>query len=331
MYNFNNDDSVVFTQHVHVPQAVSDPGLFQGTPGDNAVAFSNNFETIAEASGWDDKRKCLYFPCFLRGLGRSWWSDYSKTLDKATLDFFQLKRDFCAHFHGAAFKELAMMKLNMRLQSDTESFEKYYYDVLNLCDSIDTGMSEDSRVRYLLRGMRPTLVEKIFPLRCTRASQILEHAVNHEAARYAVAQRTLMATLFEPHVSGAPSLASAAVAGASGGMQHSQGSSLQGVHGTVAAISVATDMERKIDALTEEIRALKAGRDRGRDEDARDSRPAPRDPYRGEDYRYRGPPSRTVDGWPRCQLCGRSGHTAFNCRVQPPRPFGGDGYRGGYG
>ena len=41
----------------------------------------------------------------------------------------------------------------------------YIYDVLDLCRLVDLTMPDTTKLEYLFRSLRPTLVEKIYPLR----------------------------------------------------------------------------------------------------------------------------------------------------------------------
>ncbi|KZS19714.1 Uncharacterized protein APZ42_013765 [Daphnia magna] len=53
-------------------------------------------------------------------------------------------------------------KLRQRKQGIDESGVEYFYDVIDLCRRLDPGMLEEAKVEYLFRGLKPTLVEKIW-------------------------------------------------------------------------------------------------------------------------------------------------------------------------
>ena len=46
-----------------------------------------------------------------------------------------------------------------------EPTTSYVYDVLDLWRLVDPTMPDPTKLEYLFRGLRPTLVEKIYPLR----------------------------------------------------------------------------------------------------------------------------------------------------------------------
>ena len=127
-----------------VPNSVIDPGTFSGLSNENVCNYISQFETVAAASAWDDEKKNLFLPCFLRGSAKMWYDDYIKHVVAADKTWENLRAALFSHFNSKSFKELALAKLSMRLQGDTEPFETYYYDVLNFCNVIDMAMAEDA-------------------------------------------------------------------------------------------------------------------------------------------------------------------------------------------
>ena len=208
--------------------------------------------------------------------------------------------------------------------------------------------------------MRPALVEKVYPLNCATTSDVLKHAVGHEAARYAVAQRTLLATVFESNLLGSSAAASIAPrllseqAGASvcGGSlwwrgvsyfmspSLAQGFALSAPQLStpgqlavkaepVAAISGGDSTAQILRELKEEIMALTSGSHGSNRGGAQ--RGGYYDPYRtGNDYRNQGPPSRSYDGRPICFFCNKVGHLQRFCNSRNSGQQRGGGGRGGY-
>ena len=318
---------------VKVPNSVVDPGTFSGLSTENVCHYLRHFETVARASDWDGGRKCKYLPCFLRGAARSWYENFITYTTEADLTWEILSAALLSNFNSQSFKELAIAKLGMRFQGDTEAFESYFYDVLNFCTTIDPVMNEESKVRYILRGMRPTLVEKIYPLGCKTTAEVLQHAVAQEAARYAVAQRTLMATLFQPNVLGSSSFGSV-IPGAlfnTGVAPHVPTAPAPPVVVStplaikaepIAAIS-SSDTNELLKELVKEIKSLRM-ENGGRQQEQRGGYS---DSYRGGGD-YKGPPSRSWDGKPRCFRCNRMGHIAMNCYTNNSNNNNGNQFRG---
>lgn len=43
------------------------PGVFNGSPDKCGLNFFDNFELVAQASGWGNSTKLIYFPLYLNG------------------------------------------------------------------------------------------------------------------------------------------------------------------------------------------------------------------------------------------------------------------------
>lgn len=56
-------------------------------------------------------------------------------------------------------------KLRMRMQKKEETVEGYVQDVFNLSQKVDANMNEENKIRYVLRGLNPSLLEKVMLLR----------------------------------------------------------------------------------------------------------------------------------------------------------------------
>ena len=67
-----------------------------------------------------------------------------------------------------------------------EPTTSYVYDVLDLCRLVDPTMPDPTKLEYLFRGLRPTLVEKIYPLRPRTCTDFMSQVkVFEEAANMA--------------------------------------------------------------------------------------------------------------------------------------------------
>jgi hypothetical protein len=71
-------------------------------------------------------------------------------------------------------------KLRDRIQGLEEPTVGYFYDVLDLCRLVDPNMADPTKIEYLFRGLRPTLVEKIYPCRPQTCTEFLAHVKVYE-------------------------------------------------------------------------------------------------------------------------------------------------------
>lgn len=356
--NRNNNMENQVIRHVsnRVPNAVIDPGLFQGTTTENIGTYLDQFEIIARANDWNEDQKCKYLPCFLRGSARLWYNNFLRTPAAIGLNWNALTQALRGHFNSKSYVELAETKLSLRFQGETEPFETYYYDVLNFCNIVDPNMAELQKVRHLIRGMRSSLMEKIYPLGCSTAAELLQHAITHEAARFASAQRTLMATLFDPNLLGSSSAASVTsqqVGGGSVALANPLSAltklgalpaapppppppppppvatvETSSASATPAGVTSA-DTTQILKELTDELKALRA--ERSGQPGMVNAITTPSDsPYSGgysDQYRggFRSPPSRAWNGLPICTFCGGRNHNEYSCFYRFGYPRGGRG------
>ena len=89
-----------------------------------------------------------------------------------------------------------MTKLRSRRQAPTESVESYFYDMLDLCRQLEleqnSRMTESQKLEYLLQGLTPILLERLWPLipePVNTTDLFLSTAVKYEQAREAADNR----------------------------------------------------------------------------------------------------------------------------------------------
>lgn len=70
--------------------------------------------------------------------------------------------------------QVLVTKLRNRSQGLEEATTTYCYDVFDLCIIVNPIMAKSQRLEFLFRGLRPTLLEKIHPLRPKTCAEFLE-------------------------------------------------------------------------------------------------------------------------------------------------------------
>ncbi|KZR95466.1 Uncharacterized protein APZ42_010812, partial [Daphnia magna] len=73
-----------------------------------------------------------------------------------------LRTRFLTEFQSQHYSRYQEARLRQRKQGIEESGIEYFYDVIDLCRKVDPGMTEEAKVDYLFRGLKPTLLEKIW-------------------------------------------------------------------------------------------------------------------------------------------------------------------------
>jgi hypothetical protein len=85
-----------------------------------------------------------------------------------------LRTVFLKEFQQKNYKLFQETRLRNRIQGIEESTTNYYYDVIDLCRVVDPTMAEATKVDYLFGGLRPSLVQKFYPLQPKTSEEFLE-------------------------------------------------------------------------------------------------------------------------------------------------------------
>jgi len=93
-----------------------------------------------------------------------------------------LKTIFLQEFQHENYALFQEAKLRNREQGVDEETSKYYYDVLSLRRSVNLNMSEETKLEYLYRGLKSSLLEKIYPLRPKTCAELLAQVKIHTEA-----------------------------------------------------------------------------------------------------------------------------------------------------
>ena len=79
-------------------------------------------------------------------------------------------------FFGDFFARRLRDQQRNRNQGSSEFLLHYYYDIIDLCKSINADMPEREKIYHLLSGLRPSLVKKIGLLQLAACADLLEKA-----------------------------------------------------------------------------------------------------------------------------------------------------------
>ena len=286
------------------------PPTFCGLPNEDASDWISRYESIGQYNRWADADLRANFPMYLDGTARKWyrclaaipagWADTqpqpANPADPLPDLVEGLRTQFLREFQQENYALFQEKKLRSRVQGMEEPTTSYVYDVLDLCRLVDPTMPDPTKLEYLFRGLRPTLVEKIYPLRPRTCTDFMSQVkVFEEAANMANRRDWVSAQLPQSGmVPSAPPTTPLA---------------------TVAAVTIGQP-----EPMTEVLKVLKSLQDaqvRMQQEltqlntkvHARRTNPPGADGTR--------PNSRTADGKPICNSCNKIGHIARVCRSRP--------------
>ncbi|KZS06596.1 Uncharacterized protein APZ42_029928 [Daphnia magna] len=98
-----------------------------------------------------------------------------------------LRTRFLTEFQAQHYSRYQEARLRQRKQGIEELGIEYFYDVIDLCRKVDLGTAEEAKLDYLFRGLKPTLLQKIWIVSPKTSAEFLAALKLHiEAAELAI-------------------------------------------------------------------------------------------------------------------------------------------------
>jgi hypothetical protein len=136
-----------------------DAPIFRGESHEDAVDWLFRYEDVSRYNGWSEDEKIHAFSMHLEGVARRWYL----SLLRAPGTFADLRARFLLAFKPPNYDLDLESKLRHRKQKENEPVMTYCHDVIYLCSRVDRNMSEAAKVQHLLRGLKRSLIEKVYP------------------------------------------------------------------------------------------------------------------------------------------------------------------------
>jgi hypothetical protein len=154
---------------------------------DTVEEWLKDFERAALAKGNSSKEKLTTFPCFLGGTLNRWFEIYESRHQELQGDNHD---QIWANLKAAVLKELGgsnnadqwELRLKERRQVPGEQYQSYAYEVLQLCDKVDQAMSEQRRVRHVLKGLMPRFINKVDMMENNTVEELLSNLSKAESS-----------------------------------------------------------------------------------------------------------------------------------------------------
>ncbi|XP_077536205.1 uncharacterized protein LOC144148561 [Haemaphysalis longicornis] len=134
----------------YVVQQPRTPKVFYGEPYEDVEDWLDHFERVATFNGWDNnhKRRQVYYS--LEEGARTWFENHESTLSS----WEEFRQRLLATFMSSDRKEKAEAALQARNQRQNESVTMYTEDMVRLCRRADPAMTDEKKVRHLMRGVK---------------------------------------------------------------------------------------------------------------------------------------------------------------------------------
>ncbi|CAF1647549.1 unnamed protein product [Didymodactylos carnosus] len=107
----------------------------------------------------------------LTGAAREWYNNHQDECSDSVSLIHELKTTFSSLIRD----EMAFQRLPCQ-QSHSETIIDYYNHVLGLCQQADPNMSDESTVKYLKQGVKPSFREKLLDQNPTTPKEFLRIA-----------------------------------------------------------------------------------------------------------------------------------------------------------
>lgn len=131
-------------------QRQRDPPIFSGAGETDAEDWLSTYERVSEHNKWDDAAKLHAVSFYLADVANLWFHNHERELPTWSV----FKTAFAEVFGRPTLRKLrAEQRLRQRAQQPGESYTSYIEDVVDICGRADPSMSEEDKVKSILKGI----------------------------------------------------------------------------------------------------------------------------------------------------------------------------------
>lgn len=95
-------------------------------------------------------------------------------------DYDVFKQEFIKAFTSSGYRLKIYSKIINRRQRSDETAQSYCYDILSLCAKLNPEMPESEKILHLLRGLKPTLLQRVMMYDPASCKELLQYAKRAE-------------------------------------------------------------------------------------------------------------------------------------------------------
>lgn len=166
--------------------------LFQGTESQDASVWLRSVEEAFDATNLNATERYRLLPSYFGDTAKKWYRSAQHSDD-----YDQFKKDFIAAFSSSSNRLKIQAQLLNRRQLPDEAIHIYYFDVLDLCNRLDSSMSDPDKLLYLIRGLKPSLQQQMMVINPSTPMELFERAKNMEAAFSLTTSQNVDTTTYE--------------------------------------------------------------------------------------------------------------------------------------
>ncbi|XP_077550629.1 uncharacterized protein LOC144163783 [Haemaphysalis longicornis] len=157
-----------------------DPPFFTGKGDYDADDWLSTFERVSVYNKWDDKAKLSNVEYYLREVAEVWFWNNGRTIRT----WGEFKTLFAEAFNRPAVRKLhAEQCLRVRAQQPGENFTSYIEDVVDLCRRINMDMSEQEKIRHILKGIEDDAFQMLMSKDPKTVAEIIKLCQSYDQLR----------------------------------------------------------------------------------------------------------------------------------------------------
>lgn len=157
-----------------------DPPFFTGKGNYDAEDWLSTFERVSVYNKWDDKAKLSNVEYYLREVAEVWFRNNGRTIKT----WGEFKTLFAEAFDRPEVRKLhAEQCLRVRAQQPGENFTSYIEDVVDLCRRINMDMSEQEKIRHILKGIEDDAFQMLMSKDPKTVAEIIKLCQSYDELR----------------------------------------------------------------------------------------------------------------------------------------------------
>ncbi|XP_077532409.1 uncharacterized protein LOC144144772 [Haemaphysalis longicornis] len=157
-----------------------DPPFFTGKGNYDAEDWLSTFERVSVYNKWDDQAKLSNVEYYLREVAEVWFRNNGRTIKT----WGEFKTLFAEAFDRPEVRKLhAEQCLRVRAQQPGENFTSYIEDVVDLCRRINMDMSEQEKIRHILKGIEDDAFQMLMSKDPKTVAEIIKLCQSYDELR----------------------------------------------------------------------------------------------------------------------------------------------------
>lgn len=182
-----------------------DPPIFTGSGDSDVEEWLSKYERVSASNKWDDQMKLGYVQFYLADIAQLWYNNHES--DIPTWSVF--KTSITDVFGRPSARKLrAEQRLRQRAQQPGENFTGYIEDVLNLCNRVNSTMTEEDKIKHILKGIEDDAFQMLLARNPTTVAALVSLCQSFDELRRqrSIARQALTTTdtLSSLHVTARP-------------------------------------------------------------------------------------------------------------------------------